>query len=352
MALFSIPDIRIAGISASVPKKEVSTRDYELLSEKEREFFIKTVGVEKRRVADPGMATSDLSLEAARKLIEGLNWDPQEIELLIFVSQSRDYLIPATAGILQDKLGLPKTCVALDISKGCSGYVYGLSVMGRMMTGGAIKKGLFLVGDVSTQNTSYKDKSTYPLFGDAGTATALEFVPGAPDMHFNLQTDGSGYEAIIIPDGGIRNYASKEHSFEYEEISEGISRNRFHIALDGMEVFNFSLREVPPNIRTLLEHAGEELDNMDHVVTHQANKLMNESIRKKLKIDPEKYPYSIGEFGNTSSASIPLTMISAMRNEITEKKLKLLLSGFGVGLSWGSVVLETDKVYCPDLIEI
>jgi len=264
MAIFSIPDIRIAGIAASVPEKEVATGDYELLSEKEREFFTKTVGVEKRRVAEPGMATSDLSFAAAKKLLEELNWDAEEVELLIFVSQSRDYLIPATAGILQDKLGLPKTCVALDISLGCSGYVYGLSVMGRMMSGGAIKKGLFLVGDVSTQNTSYKDKSTYPLFGDAGTATALEYVRGAEEMSFNLQTDGAGYEAIIIPDGGIRNFATKETSFEYEDIAEGISRNKFHIALDGVEVFNFprrgrhqSLTEASSNLFSLLHRAGQ-----------------------------------------------------------------------------------------------
>ncbi len=352
MAIFSIPDIKIAGIAASVPKKEVSTRDYNLLSEKEQENFIKIIGVEKRRVADPGIATSDLSFEAAKQLIEGLGWDPEEVELLIFVSQSRDYLIPATAGILQNKLGLPKTCMALDISLGCSGYVYGLSVMGRMMSGGAIKKGLFLVGDVSTQNTSYKDKSTYPLFGDAGTATALEYVPGAPDMAFNLQTDGSGYEAIIIPDGGIRNFATKETSFEYEDIAEGISRNKFHIALNGEEVFNFSLREVAPNIRALLEYSGMELEVIDYFVTHQANKLMNESIRKKLKIDPAKYPYSIRNFGNTSSASIPLTIVTALQDEVTGKELKLLLSGFGVGLSWGSAVINTDKIFCPALIEI
>ncbi len=352
MAIFSIPDIRIAGIAASVPKKEVSNRDYALLSEKEQETFIKTVGVEKRRVADPGIATSDLSFEAAKKLLQGLEWDTEEIELLIFVSQSRDYLIPATAGILQNKLGLPKTCMALDISLGCSGYVYGLSVMGRMMSGGAIKKGLFLVGDVSTQNTSYKDKSTYPLFGDAGTATAMEYVAGAPDMAFNLQTDGSGYEAIIIPDGGIRNFASKDTSFEYEDIAEGISRNKFHIALNGVEVFNVSLREVAPNIRALLEYSGKELDGIDYFVTHQANKLMNESIRKKMKIDPEKYPYSIKNFGNTSSASIPLTIVTALQEEVRSRDLNILFSGFGVGLSWGSVVLKTDKIYCPGLIEI
>jgi len=351
MAIFSIPDIRIAGIAASVPKKQLSNRDYDLLSEKEQDFFIKTVGVEKRRTAEKGMTTSDLCHAAAGSLIEGLSWKPEDIELLIFVSQSRDYLIPATAGILQDKLGLPKTCVALDISLGCSGYVYGLSVMGRMMTGGAIKKGLLLVGDVSTHTTSYKDKSTYPLFGDGGTATALEFKPGALDMSFNLQTDGAGYEAIIIPDGGIRNLASSE-SFEYEKIAEGIERNRYNIALDGMEVFNFSLREVAPNIRTLIEYAGISLDDIDYFVMHQANKIMNESIRKKLKIAPEKYPYSIKDFGNTSSASIPLTIVSELSVETKSKDLNMLFSGFGVGLSWGSVVLKTDKICCPELIEL
>ena len=352
MAIFSIPGIRIAGIAATVPKTVVRTGDYELLSEKERDFFVKTVGVEKRRVASPGMATSDLSYEAARKLLEGLAWDPKDVELLIFVSQSRDYIIPATAGILQERLGLPKTCVALDISLGCSGYVYGLSVIGRMMNGGAIRKGLLLVGDVSTQTTSYRDKSTYPLFGDAGTATALEYAVDAPDMHFNLQTDGSGYKAIIIPDGGIRNNASKDHSFEYEEISEGIARRRFDIALDGMAVFNFSLREVAPNIHALCEYSGVQAESIDYFVMHQANKIMNESIRKKMKIAPEKYPYSIREFGNTSSASIPLTIVSALKDEVARESLTLLLSGFGVGLSWGSVILQSRGVYCPELIEI
>ncbi len=352
MAIFSIPDIHVAGIAASVPAREVSNRDYELLSEKEQEFFIKTVGVEYRRVADPGMATSDFCFAAAEKLIDGLGWAREDIELLIFVSQSRDYLIPATAGILQDRLGLPKSCAALDVSLGCSGYVYGLSLMGRMMAGGAIRKGLLLVGDVSTQNTSYRDKSTYPLFGDAGTATAMEYRKGAPDMAFNLQTDGLGYKAIIIPDGGIRNFASREHSFEYEDISEGISRNRLHIALDGLEVFNFSLREVAPNVRALLEYSGRSMEEIDCFVMHQANRLMNESIRKKLKIEPEKYPYSIGRFGNTSSASIPLTIVTELSARVRNSKLVMLLSGFGVGLSWGSAIVTADRVYCPAVIEL
>ena len=351
MALLSFSGVKINGIAAAVPSRVKYTKDYDLISEKEQENLVRMVGVEQRRVADEGTATSDLCQAASEKLIQGLGWDRNEIDLLVFISQSRDYIIPATAGILQDKLGLSKSCLAFDISLGCSGYVYGLSVMGSMMANGQLRKGLLLVGDVSTKNTSYKDKSTYPLFGDAGTATALSYGSEAGTMAFNLQTDGAGYEAIIIPDGGIRNFASPDTSFQYEKIDEGIERNKLHIALDGIEVFNFSLREVAPNVKALLADQGREIGDIDFYVMHQANRLMNETIRKQLKIAPEKYPYSIAEFGNTSSASIPLTMAYRIREELQKLHLHLLLSGFGVGLSWGSAIIETDKIYCPEIIE-
>ncbi len=352
MAIFSIPSINISGISACVPEKEYDNRDYDWITAQERESLIKLIGVEKRRVVEKGTTTSDLCYVAAERLINDLQWERSEIELLVFVSQSRDYFIPATAGILQDRLGLPKTCLAFDISLGCSGYIYGLSVIGSMMSAGRInKKGLLLVGDVSTLNTSKKDKSTFPLFGDAGTATALERKEDASEMAFNLQTDGKGYDAIIIPDGGIRNFASREHSFRYEDFGDGISRNRLQIALNGIEVFNFSLREVRPNIRALLDHLTLTIDDFDYYIFHQANKLMNETIRRQLKIPPEKLPYSIREYGNTSSASVPLTIVTGIGEDVRQRPLRLLLSGFGVGLSWGSVMLETDKIVCPELIE-
>lgn len=351
MAIFQLPGTRISGIASAVPRNGFDNRDWDAITEKERDLFIKTVGVERRRVAPKGMTTSDLCESAAIKLLEELNWDPKDIEILIFISQSRDYIIPATAGILQDRLGLPKSCIAYDISLGCSGYVYGLSVIAGQMVTAGIKKGLLMVGDVSTQTTSPHDKSTFPLFGDGGTVTALELDPSAPPMIFNLQTDGSGYKAIIIPDGGIRNLVTPE-SFTETKVSEGIERNRLHIALDGMEVFQFSLREVPPNIRALIDFSGKYVENIDFFVLHQANKLMNESIRKKLGIPPEKCPYSMGEYGNTSSASIPLTISHVLREKLEKEKVSLVLSGFGVGLSWGSVYVETDRIACPGIIEL
>lgn len=351
MAIFSIPNIRISGLAAAVPQREVSNLDYRWISVKERNQLVKTIGVEKRRIAEKGQTTSDLCFAAANKLLDDLKWDRNEVQALIFVSQSMDYIIPASSTILQDRLYLPKTCMALDIGLGCSGFLYGLSVIGSLMSQSGIKKALLLAGDLSNITSSYRDKSTYPLFGDAGTATALEFDETAVPITFNLQTDGSGHQAIMIHDGGVRNWVSKK-SFTYRKYGDGIYRNKLQIALNGIEVFNFSLREVVPNIKATLEYAGKTLNDFDYLVFHQANRLINETIRKMLKVDKEKVPYSIHKFGNTSSASVPLTIVSELQEEIRIKKVRFLLSAFGIGLSWGTVLLETDRLVCPGVLEV
>ncbi|MCK4677874.1 MAG: ketoacyl-ACP synthase III [Bacteroidales bacterium] len=351
MALFTIPNVKIAGIAAAVPRQEISNSDYKWISLKERNLLIKTIGVDKRRVAEKGMTTSDLCFAATEKLLQELEWDKNEIQALIFVSQSGDYIIPATSPILQDRLGLPKTCMALDINLGCSGFVYGLSMITSLMNSTGMQKALLLVGDLSNITSSYRDKSTYPLFGDSGTATALEFDTEASPIHFNLQTDGSGYDAIIIRDGGTRNLASKK-SFTYKKYGGGIYRNNLQIELNGIEVFNFSLREVVPNIKKTLKYSNKTLDDFDYLVFHQANRLINETLRKMLKVDKEKVPFSIHKYGNTSGASVPLTIVSELNKEVQNKKIRLLLSAFGIGLSWGTVFVETDRIVCPEIVEI
>ena len=352
MAIFSISNVAMRGVAACVPANEVSNMDYAFITDKERESLVKNIGVNKRRVrADNTLTTSDLCYESAEKLIEELGWDKKEIGLLVFVSQSRDYIIPSTSGILQDRLGLPKACMALDVSLGCSGYVYGLSTVAGLVSSGMIEKALLLVGDISTSNTSYTDKSTYPLFGDAGTATALEYNEEAPKIHFNLESDGAGYEAIIIPAGGMRNPISKD-SFEMKSYGEGIERSDIHVALDGIEVFNFSLREVAPNIKKLAKATGKEIQDFDYVIFHQANKLINKTIRKMIKMPEEKAPDSLRKFGNTSGASVPLTMVSEIRENLIHGETKLILSAFGIGLSWGTVFIETKDLVVPALIEL
>ncbi|MFT7611174.1 MAG: 3-oxoacyl-[acyl-carrier-protein] synthase-3 [Parvicellaceae bacterium] len=349
MANFSISGVNITGVAACVPKNVVSNYDYELLSESERRMLVKTIGVETRHVAPKYTTTLDYACAAAEKLFETGNVDRSEIKLEIFVTQSRDYYLPSTAIIAQHKLGLGQDCMAFDIGLGCSGYTYGLSVIASMMKSTGIKKALLLVGDVSTVTCSYNDKSTYPLFGDAGTATLLELKEGN-EWHFDLHSDGSGEEAIKIPHGGMRNLLTADSLIEKKR-EDGNTRADLHLQLDGLTVFNFSISKVPKSIRAFMEQNNVVPTSLDHFVMHQANKLMNESIRKKLKFEPEQVPYSLDRYGNTSSASIPLTMVTELSNELKTPK-SLLLSGFGVGLSWGHVLIQTNSVICPPVLEI
>jgi 3-oxoacyl-[acyl-carrier-protein] synthase III len=351
MALFNINNTRISGISACLPKNEYNNRDYDWITPEERELLIKTTGIEKRRVAGKGITTADLCFISTEALLKDLGWEKNDVDILMFVSQSRDYPIPCTAVILQDRLGFSKKTIAFDVPLGCSGYIYGMAIMGSMISGGILRRGIILTGDISTINCAYEDKSTYPLFGDAGTATAMEYSESGSVQYYNLCSDGSGWEAISVLDGGIRNYVTK-NSFDIKEIAPGIKRNSIQLRLNGIDVFNFSLKEVPQNIAELLTCISKTTEDIDYCVLHQANMLINESIRKKLRLAKEKVPYSINKYGNTSSASIPLTIVSEIRNQLMGQDLNLLLCGFGVGLSWGSVYFKTDKICCPDVIEI
>lgn len=352
MALFTTYHAKIKGIAACVPRETIRTKDYKQFSESEAELFTKSVGIIERRVAPKNITTSDMCFASAEKLIAELNWNKAEIGCLIFVSQSPDYFLPATSILLQHRLGLSKTTMAFDVNLGCSGYIYGLQLLMNLVSGGQIKKGLLVVGDKSTLSTHDEDKSTYPLFGDAGSATAVEYTEEKTPVYFNLQSDGSGEEAIKILDGGSRN-SVRPDTFEIKEIEPGVKRSRRHLQLNGIDVFNFALKEVAPNINELLQFANTEKEKVDFFVFHQANKLINDSVRKKLKItDVEKVPLSIDLYGNTSSASIPLTIVSKIKEKVAGQNKKLLLSGFGVGFSWGSCLMDMDKIVCCDLIEI
>jgi len=350
VAVFTIPHIKLSGIAGCVPQQTQDNKDIEILPPNERELFINTVGIRYRKVVPDGVTASDLCYAAAEKLLTDLNWSRDEIKILVFITQTPDYLIPNTSSILQDKLKLPKSCLAFDVNLGCSGYVYGLSIIGGLLQNMPGAKALLLVGDISTRTISMQDKSTAPLFSDAGTATALEYSTMG-QIHFNLQTDGKEYDDIIIRDGAFRNPVSLQ-SFELKTHEGGIKRTDLSMKLDGIKIFNFALREVAPNINTLLSEKAIDKSSIDYFIFHQANKLMLESVRKKLQLEPDKVPYSLYQYGNTSSATIPLTMLVNLRSQLQSQPLKLLLSGFGVGLSWGSAYLETENIICPELIEL
>jgi 3-oxoacyl-[acyl-carrier-protein] synthase-3 len=346
MAHLNIPNVSIRGLAATVPALFKDNLTDPLVSDAEK--ILKNTGIHLRHVAPDHMCASDLCEDAAKRLLDTLEWSPEEIDCLIFVRQTPDYILPATVAVLQEKLGLSTSCYAIDISMGCSGYVMGLSNIAALMQSGFLKKGLLLVGDTISRTCSPNDKSTYPLFGDAGTATALEFNPEAAEMKFSFGSDGSGKDAIIIKDGGYRHPFNSDSLIE-KEIEEGISRTDSHLMLDGMDVFSFGISKGPSSVKDLTEFFNIDMAEVDNFVFHQANLFMNEKIRKKLKIEPEKVPYSLSKFGNTSSATIPLTLVSERKEVLRSSHQKHIGCGFGVGLSWGSVYFETENLVVPEI---
>ena len=347
-----IQSVAVRGLAAAVPKEVSKNMDYDLLTDQEKKLLIKTIGVEERRiVGDSGITTADLCQASAEKLMDELGWSEDSVDLLVFVSQSPDYYLPASSIILQHRLGLPSSCMAFDVGLGCSGFVYGLSIVSSMIQSMGLGRALLLAGDVSSVTSNYQDKSTYPLFGDAGTACALEFDEKAEDMTFHMSSDGSGEEAIKIPHGGIKHRVSKS-SFELSNYGQGINRTPLDLQLDGLKVFNFSITRVPTSLKELMAHVGANPQDVDGLIMHQANKLMNETIRRKLKVSREHTFYSITNYGNTSSASIPLTIVDQCRDALKQSKWRLLLAGFGVGLSWASAWVSFDHVHCSELIEL
>jgi 3-oxoacyl-[acyl-carrier-protein] synthase-3 len=353
MALLQIQNIAIKGFAASVPTYCEDNKTLPLLgSAAEAARFIEATGIEYRHtVHGTDLCTSDLCYSAAIKLLEELDWVPADIDCLIFVTQTPDYILPATSCILQHRLGLSVECYALDISLGCSGWVYGLSTIASLMASGSMKKGLLLAGDTTTVTKSSRDKSTYPLFGDAGTATAIEYVDGCASMMFHTGTDGKGAGDIMIPDGGFRTFYNENSLVEFEA-EPGIFRNRLQSILNGPAVFTFGISKAPRSVNTLLDHFKISKEEIDYFVFHQANLFMNEKIRTKLKIDPKKVPYSLHQYGNTSSASIPLTIVNQLAPVLAKGSHRILASAFGVGLSWASAVFDVTDIVCPDIIMI
>lgn len=351
MAYAQLEKVRFAGLASAVPRHSVSNLDCPPEQRSERERLVRNIGIAHRRQSSAEVCFSDLAQAAAEQLIAELGWRKDEIDALLVVTQSPDYPYPGTGILLQDRLGLPHSCLAFDINLGCSGYPYGLFVAGSMLSAGRLKKVLVLVGDKST-NPNSKDQGFAVLFSDAATATALEYDESAPPMHFDMFSDGAGYQAIYCPAGGNRNPIKPEHLQETTN-AEGITRRAVDIVLDGPAILNFSITRIPPAVQALLGKAGAEAEQIDYFFFHQANRMINETIRKKLRLPEEKVPTTLYDYGNTSSASIPLTMTVHAREALQEAGgRKVLMSGFGVGLSWASAILDIAGAKMLPLVEI
>lgn len=329
--------IRIAGLAAAVPALRKAKEDVvRCYGEGGAEKLIGAIGVERRHIASEKQCTSDLCYAAAEKLFAKGQFDKAGIDAVIFISQTPDYVLPATACILQAKLGLSKNSVAFDINLGCSGYTYGLWQATNMIAAGTIKRVLLLVGDTISKLLDEEDRATYPLFGDAGTATIVEHAEAAAAMSFVWGTDGTGGERLMVPGGGFRSVAQPRL-----------------LSMDGAEVFAFSIREIPKAFKQLLEMTRQSIDDLDAVIFHQANHYMLKFLAKKLQIPVEKFIVNIADFGNTSSASIPLALVTELRGRLLAQRQNIAMAGFGVGWSWclANMVIDPD-IIIPELVTV
>lgn len=344
MGLSTLHNVRFAGMTSCVPKRVVSNLDdCPPDMRQERMRLVRNIGIVHRRLCPPWQCFSDLAFDAAEKLMAELQWAPEAIDALIVVTQSPDYLIPSTAIILQDRLKLSQSTIAFDVNLGCSGYPFGIHLLGSMISAGTIKKALLLVGDKSA---SLLD----PLFSDAGSATALEFDPQAAPMYFDLNSDGSGYKSIMKPIGGHREPYGLQHIAPIRNADGGLKWPD-ELILDGPAILSFSTQKIPPTINRTLQYAGVTKDAVDYFVLHQANKMINETIRRKLELSVEKVPSTLGDFGNTSGASLPITITARLHEVLVMGSKKLLLCGFGIGLSWGVCILDVADAKFPVLLE-
>lgn len=344
MAFLKFNNSRVVGMAAGVPRHVEPT--VSTTGAYDAKEYMETTGILEKRFSND-FTTSDLCLPAAEKLVGELGWDKDEIGALVFVSQTPDYILPATSCVLHGKLGLDKSCLALDISLGCSGWVYGLStVLGLLETGG-IKKALLLAGDARKHAYEEPDQ----LFGYAGTVTAVEYAPDkSKPIMVDLGSDGTGYDAIIRPGGGTRHPFTAE-SLSLEMFEDGRRRHALQTRMKGMDVFAFGISTAPKSIRKLAREFNLDYEDYDYFVFHQANRKMNETIRKKLRLDEGKVPYSMTHFGNTSSASIPLTIVTQLADGVSGHR-RFICCAFGVGLSWGTVAFETDNLHISKLVEL
>ncbi|HLG45032.1 MAG TPA: ketoacyl-ACP synthase III [Reyranella sp.] len=335
--------IGITRVAYAVPSQRLTHDELAArFGAEQMEKVAQSTGIWERRVAPPGMCASDLAAHAARTLFEEGGIDPASIDLLIFATQTPDYLLPSTACILQNRLRVPTTAAAFDINLGCSQYVYSLGVATGMLSAKMANRALVLTGDTVSRILNPGDRAVVPLFGDAGTATILEPVrDGAGFLAFDFGTDGAGAEALIWPASGLRLRHSPETAVEKAD-KTGSIRSQNDMYMDGAAVFMFTMRTIPQTVARTLEKAGVTINDVDLFVFHQASQFIVDTAVRRLKIPREKVHMKLADLGNSGGSTVGVCLADAVRSGVLKPGMRVLLSAFGVGLSWASAYCVWD----------
>ena len=353
MAFLQFKYLGITAMAGAVPKRIVDNYHYSThWPEKEIKEVVDKIGIFERRFADENTCSSDLCFAAAEKLFADNNIDREEIDLLIFLSQTPDYRMPGNSFLLQHRLGLSKKCMAFDMSLGCAGFAYALSIAYGIMQGNeSIRKAIILNGETRSKVYSQKDRRCAFIFGDAGIAALIERDEKFGKSVFSLNSDGSLADLIMIKGGGYRHMSSSETLKEKVVDEYGNIRSDEQAWMKGADVMSFVVKEVPKDISETLKYYDIEKNNVDYFIFHQANKFINDYMAKKMKLDTNKIPFTIAKYGNTSSVSVPLTIVSELKDKLKEKKT-LLLSAFGVGMSWSTAIINVENCKISDIVEV
>lgn len=352
MAYMNFNGVGVTAMAAAVPHTVIDNYKYtQYFPEDQVKEVVDKIGIYQRRFADDKTCSSDLCFAAAEKLIADNNINREEIDLLVFISQTPDYRMPATSVLLQDRLKLPNSTIAFDINLGCSAFIYGLSVVYSMMQNKGLRKALLLDGETRSKVYSPKDRRSAFLFGDGGVAALIERDEKFGESYFSLNSDGSRGDLIKINGGGYRNPSSIETLKERVVDEYGNIRSDEQGYMNGGDVFNFVIREIPKDIKKLLTASGVDVQKLDYYMFHQANNFINTYLAKKLKLDTSKIPSTIDKYGNTSSVSVPLTIVDQLKGKLNGKN-ELLLSAFGVGMTWATAIVSFVDTRISDVVEV
>ena len=352
MAVLKFNGIGITAMAGAVPSHVIENLKYtEFFPEDQVKEVVDKVGVLQRRFADAETCSSDLCFAAAQKLFFDNNIDRSEIDLLIFISQTQDYRMPATACTLQHRLGLNNSCIAFDVNLGCSAFIYGMSIAYSMMQTGTIRKALILDGETRSKVYGPRDRRSAFIFGDGGIAALVECNERFGETTLSLNTDGSRANLIMIKAGGYRHPSTPETLKERVVDEYGNMRSEEQGYMKGGDVFNFVIREIPRDIKRTIAEAGKTVEDIDYFCFHQANNFINAFIAKKMKLDVNKIPHTIEKFGNTSSVSVPLTIVSELKDKMKGEKT-LMMSAFGVGMTWATGIVSFVDTRISDIIEV
>ena len=352
MSFLKFQGVGITALSGAVPRTVIDNYKYtQYFPEDQVREVVDKVGIYERRFADEKTCSSDLCFAAAEKLIADNGIDRSEIDLLIFISQTPDYRMPATSVLLQERLDLPNSTIAFDINLGCSAFMYGLSVAYSFMQCNNLRKALVLDGETRSKVYSPKDRRSAFLFGDGGVAALIERDEKFGTSFFSLNSDGSRGDLIKINAGGYRMPSSVETLKEKVVDEYGNIRSEEQGYMNGSDVFNFVIREIPRDIKKIVEWSGVDIQELDYYVFHQANNFINSYLAKKLKLDTTKIPSTIAKYGNTSSVSVPLTIVDQLKDNLSGKK-QLMLSAFGVGMTWATAIVSFVDCRISDIVEV